>query len=134
MIYTIGYTSLGFRIYQIIPKLRQIADEKRATIVDIRSRPYGLVNLNQLKRELGARYVWVQELGFPQYKENAERVNLPYNNIILMCAEKDYKCCHRADVAKILRNIRNDNEVIVHLNSAEVDGNTNNQKKLALGC
>lgn len=120
MIYTLGYASLGYNAGVILPKLVKVVEERESILIDIRSRPWGLVNQNQLKRALGPSYLWYgKDLGFPQYRELAKDVTsgviVVAENIILMCCEKDHNNCHRKDVALIMQKTRGKNEKIEHL-------------------
>ncbi|RLC43120.1 MAG: hypothetical protein DRH70_10055 [Candidatus Coatesbacteria bacterium] len=125
MIYTIGYAALGYEEQDIIKKLKNLIQTYDAHIIDVRSKPYGMVNLPELKKHLGDRYHWRgRTLGYPQYKELAKTTEIPYDNIILMCAEIDHKDCHRTEVAHILRDVRGRNEEIIHLLSPSTKNKT----------
>jgi len=78
-------------------------------IVDVRERPFGLINMPDLRRELRDQYFWAKEWGNPSYK-NAETFKerltkiINYSKLkgldtlILMCAEVDVNRCHRKDI------------------------------------
>lgn len=130
IVFTIGYGGLGrdnlpggkgyAKEEDVIEDLKRIVAERRAVLVDIRSRPYGLVNMPMLKKALGEWYVWVGELGHPQYQQNAPKMNLEKYGprIILMCAEKNVNECHRLDTARWIAKNRGDE--IEHLNTPPV--------------
>jgi len=116
-IYTVGYSALGFESEVIIPKLRTLAKDYEAVIIDCRAKPYGLVNKKDLEQQLGHRYRWIAGFGNPAFKKYAHKSALPYKNIIFLCAESSHKKCHRLNVAEIQRNIRAKGEDIIHLHS-----------------
>ena len=121
MIFTIGYSALGYKAEMIIPELKKLIKQFDAILIDIRSNPYGLVNLPELKKALSDRYEWHGELGFPAYL-TATKTDITYENVLLMCAEKNVDNCHRKDVAEKMRIWRGRNEQIEHLNSTKKRG------------
>lgn len=122
-LYTVGYASLGFNPGTIISKLQELSEKYKAVIIDVRARPWGLVNLPQLKERLGQkRYKWIKKLGNPDFKKYANTIDLKYTNIIFMCAETSHKQCHRTNVAEIQQRVRHKDEEIIHLHSTATKG------------
>ena len=85
-------------------------------VVDVREKPQraflGVYTLPQLKKRLGAKYIWIKELGnktrmmpptlvdeemgFKKLQKFASN----HENIVLLCAEKLEENCHRGYVKK----------------------------------
>lgn len=121
-LYTVGYASLGFDPETIISKLRDLSDKYTAVIIDVRAKPWGLVNLPQLKERLGQkRYKWIKQLGNPAFETYASTMELKYINIIFMCAEQNHKQCHRTNVAEIQQRVRAKSEEVIHLYSTAIE-------------
>lgn len=121
-IYTYGYaisvsnfaTTEGrvFGAKEIIFELKRLVSKYNIDkVVDCRTKPYGLVNQPELKKELGPKYIWISEFGNPAYQtdlmEGYNKIK-SYNTVILMCAEADYLKCHRLNVAIQLKVINPD--------------------------
>ena len=117
-IYTAGYTG------RKPERLKQIAEERNLLVVDIRyswkSRvPYW--NAYSLKALIGCNYTWVSALGNMNYKSgDGIRIsdidrgidivesaidNMPWKGVILLCACKPAKSCHRTVVGEAFRKL-----------------------------
>ena len=99
MIYTVGYgKDLGVEGLKVIIEKHQIG-----ILIDLRSKPYSQwrsdVNRKALEKAI-PQYQWRGDIlgGFSQIKES-DIDNLSIKgktkNLLLMCAEKDYRKCHR---------------------------------------
>lgn len=116
---TLGYAKLfqelnawkqpGF----VIDRLNELCGD-HTLLVDVRERPYGLLDIRQLVKGLGLSYLHVPSLGNPAYKENgAVLEGFKYikqmmmkrgkRHFILMCAEGDPNICHRREVAILMK-------------------------------
>jgi integrase len=114
MIYTLGYQ--GWTVEQV----GRVAQELSALVVDVRLVPSSRVpgfQAGGLNRALEGRYVWLRGFGNRNYKGGplefedfegaaaALREKLAGGgpaNVILMCACRDLKSCHRKEVAERL--------------------------------
>jgi uncharacterized protein (DUF488 family) len=87
-------------------------------VVDVRENPFraflGVYTKRGLEKRLGERYVWVRELGnstrelpptLVDEEEGLRKLRAlmeKHNRVVLLCAEKDEKQCHRGYIkAKI---------------------------------
>jgi len=121
MLYSIGYGNKG---------LRYIIDACRAhrieTLIDIRERPYSRfhpeMNRAHCSRELkdaGISYIWRGDtLGGLTVKITEESLKQlvaesANENIVIMCAEHDYKKCHRYSV--IGKRLADDGFQVLHI-------------------
>ena len=111
---TIGYASLGYDSALIIRELKNELKDG-VLLVDVRQTPYGLVNKQDLKKELNFQYYSAMGFGNPNYQDvikfKQQVDNLlkyageRYHTIILMCAEADVNRCHRKEIAEKLSPI-----------------------------
>lgn len=110
MIYIMGYSG------RTLAQLKQIAEEKDATIFDIRFSPRSRnpqFSGKRMAEELGDRYMHVRQLGNRNYKggpvalvdyEAGKQMILNHRrNVILVCVCRDHVTCHRTDIARKLR-------------------------------
>lgn len=127
-LYTLGYSSLGANGSYALEKLKRVLNKYDAILVDIRLNPksgyYKVFDYDNLER-LGLPYIWVKSLGNVNYKggpyvlknefEGLRRLKnmLQFDgrNVILFCAEKDPRNCHRRYIARMLL----DSKHIIHL-------------------
>jgi uncharacterized protein (DUF488 family) len=131
VIYTIGYAGFSFDEF-----IEELLSRNITALIDVRSVPYskyykkfskealteGLKKYNitymNFKEEFGARNGEVDFECFtktPIFKKGIDRINNGVKkgyNIILMCAEKDYRKCHRKTIAEKLNEEGYD---IVHI-------------------
>ena len=106
MIYTWGYGNYSQDVLKLIIKNLKI--EK---VIDVRSSPFSqwqtVYNTNMIRKWLPCEYTWrgglggrctVQDSALEYLISEGEK-----REVIIMCAEKDYRTCHRhTDIAKRL--------------------------------
>jgi uncharacterized protein (DUF488 family) len=111
-LYTLGYTGLKPE------QLKTVAEKLGAVVADIRLAPRSRVphwNYGNLNELLKPNYVWVRQWGNVNYKRGGEIklyepidgatviMNLLLKSkVILLCACKDYRTCHRSVAANLL--------------------------------
>lgn len=113
-VYTIGYSGRS------LSEIKSIVENLDAIIFDIRFSPRSRnpeFNMRNLERELSDRYLWIKALGNAAYKGTYQEttiVNLDAGiaaieastrSVILMCACKDYRECHRRWIAEHLQSL-----------------------------
>jgi uncharacterized protein (DUF488 family) len=105
-VYSIGYGGRS------PAQLLSILEEKDAVLFDIRFSPASMNpqwSRKQLSQTLGNRYVHVQALGNANYKNGGEIklvdfdlgrkiIDASAKPVVLMCACKDFRTCHRNTV------------------------------------
>lgn len=110
-IYTMGYS--GRTIGQIL----EIAEEKNATVFDIRYSPRSRnpqFSGKRMAEMLGDRYMHCRAFGNKNYKGGPVElldyaaglgmiVNHSRPNVILLCVCRDHATCHRTTIARKLR-------------------------------
>lgn len=119
MIYTIGYGNLGIDYV-----LDNVVKYDVALLVDVRSKPYSSrvpgVNKEDFVKKFGCSYIWCGDVlggidcdiqdedlrGLVEFAECAD--------IMLMCAEFDYRQCHR-DKKISQRIIQSHSVPVVHI-------------------
>jgi len=134
MIYTVGYSALitnwDEKEKDIVRELLDIIATYSVIIIDIRSKPVGLIDKQTLMNKLGEKYRHCPSLGNPMYKKSLNQYNFRGMNICFMCAEKDHRCCHRTEVANYYAIQQyNNGEMpepsVIHLVSSGIDDDGN---------
>ncbi len=123
-IYTLGYAKLYSKLGVpwdkdnpvVLDKIKELVEEKNAELVDIRKKPYGLLSKPALKEKIGDKYNWVRKWGHPLWKQDRNFKTgfneVPSENIILMCCEKDVNDCHRKQLSYKIKKEREGSEVV----------------------
>lgn len=110
-VYTFGYSG------KQVAQLQEVAERLDAIVVDARYSPYSRDkswNLQNLRRVLAERYVWMKEFGNVLYQTQDIQLNQPEiglqrvkpllerGPIILLCMCWDARTCHRQTVATLI--------------------------------
>jgi uncharacterized protein (DUF488 family) len=114
-IYTIGYG--GKKPENFFHELEELDYD---LVIDVRENPHraflGVYTYPQLAKRLGPKYIWIKELGNKTRQmpptlvdEQAGMTKLKklannYDTIVLLCAEKNEKACHRSYIKKLLES------------------------------
>jgi len=117
--YTLGYTDPNASA-----RLERLMRNPRALLVDVRYQPTSRWafqwNRAALTARYGRRYVWERRLGTIHYREPERAIELAAGyqdavreaaallcagtSLVLLCACKDERACHRSLVAKLIQD------------------------------
>jgi uncharacterized protein (DUF488 family) len=117
-LYTIGYAHPTAR-----PQIERLMQQEQTILLDIRSSPYSrwaLWKKQALMHRYGQRYRWERRLGNLKYHHQEREIELAEGHrqavehvasmlfqgtsLILLCACKDARTCHRTLVAKLVQD------------------------------
>ena len=140
---TIGYGAFSYLQdeHEIIDKISRVGESH--VIVDVRSKPYGLINKHNLEKKMN-NYVWISEFGnnkwlkpenydlpIPVFERGMRKLwrameKLETLNVLLLCTEKNVNTCHRLPllfmIVKFLSEKGARNIEVNHLYSPKVVG------------
>lgn len=118
-LYTLGYAG-----HNAAEQLTRWMRDERTMLIDIRYRPrsrwYPQWNRNTLAGQYGTRYCWEQRLGNLHYRDREKGILLAQRHqeavqmaaellyqgtsLVLLCACKEFRSCHRSHVAKLIQD------------------------------
>ncbi len=116
--------TLGYAHPDTAPKVEHLMRQENILLVDIRLQPRSrwsaAWNRSALTARYGRRYVWEQRLGNSRYQHREEEIQLGRGHsdavreaahlllqgtsLILLCACRDARTCHRSLVAKLIQD------------------------------